>query len=103
MAVTIVDEKGVSRIIPTSPRAEFIAPGIKVQASELLGSGEMIIVIACVAINPSLHGEPPKTLIAPHRPPKWIHILGTYEITEGGSQKRFHLNDVFQLAGKLAR
>src|SRR5208283_2648613 len=57
ISVVVVDEKGIENSIPASTKSGFIAPRIKVQASELLGTGEMTIVMACVAINPSLHGE----------------------------------------------
>jgi hypothetical protein len=76
---------------------EFIAPQVRLQGSELLGNGEMKIVLACIALNPMVNGEFPKTLIAPRRSPQWIHIDGTYETTEAGSHKRFHFTQEFQL------
>jgi hypothetical protein len=104
MSLEVISEKGVSQSIPLPTKSEFIAPGIKVQASELLGTGEMKIVMACIAINPSVDGKPPEPFLAPARPPRWIRISGTYETTEAGLQKRFHFNDEFPLAvGRLAR
>ena len=104
MAVTIEDKNGILWSIPAPTGGrEFIAPLVKLQASELLANGEMKIVMACVALNPMVNDQWPKTLIAPRRPPKWIRIYGTYETAEAGSQKRCHFKAEFSLADKLAR
>jgi hypothetical protein len=91
------DGTGTPGSISPPTMGEYMVRTVKLQVSELLAKGTIKIVMACVALNPLVGGEPPKTLFAPSRPPKWLRIYGTYDIVEAGSHKRFHFSDEFKL------
>jgi hypothetical protein len=97
IAITTKCEDGTDGELAPSNDSEFLARQARLQSSELLANGEIKIVMACVALNAVVNGEPPKTLFALRHPPKWILIDGTYEIIEAGSHKRFHFRKMFQL------
>jgi hypothetical protein len=97
IAVVIRDKEGVKHTIPTSPAEGYIAQAIKLQASELLGGGEMKVILACVDFNPTVSGKAPEKQYPARRPPKWIRISGNYDSIEAGSEKRFHFKEEFQL------
>jgi TolA-binding protein len=97
MAIKIKKENGSHEIIPMPTIGEKIVPAVKLQCYELLSDGEIKIVLACVALNPPVNGKFPKKLMAPRQPPRWIRIIGSYEIIEAGSHKRYHFKDQFQL------
>jgi len=97
ISLTVRTEDGKEIIITPPTSGDYIAPAVIVQCAELLPMGEIKIVTACIALNPSIDGEPPKTLVAPRRPPKWVDIDGAYETIDAGKQSRYHYRYRFPL------
>ena len=92
VGVTMVDKKGEHHFYASQAGSAF-SQGYKLQAGELVGTGRIEVVLACVAPNPVVNGIFPKTLLAPRRLPKWFRINGTYETNEAGYHKRYQFND----------
>ena len=97
ISLVVKTEDGKEVIMTPSTSGDYIAPAVIVQCPVFLPRGEIKIVTACIALNPVINGQPPKTLLAPRRPPSWVYIDGAYEIIDAGIQRRYHYRYRFPL------
>jgi hypothetical protein len=82
-AAWLMGEDSAFPITP-SPGLMRLAPSYKLQCSQLYHDTVLHLIIASMALNPlTPKGEFPQQVFAPPRPPKVMHLKGTYKDESG--------------------